>query len=126
MGEGVRAMQVPTWVKPGIWGAVIGAVAMSIAGFWGLGWTTSSTAQHAAQASADAAVVKALVPFCVTKAQLDPDATKLAKVRAETSPYTRTELVKNSGWAPLIGTATVVDSALAEACADQLLSLKAG
>src|SRR6266849_918944 len=93
---GGTAMQVPTWVKPGIWGAVVGAVAMCIVGFWGLGWTTSGTAQRAGQERVDAAVLVALVPFCVAKAQLDPDTTKLAKLRAETSPYTRTQLVKDS------------------------------
>ena len=38
-------MQVQrAWLKPGIWGAVVGSILTMIVGFsWG-GWTTSSTA----------------------------------------------------------------------------------
>ena len=41
-------MQVPQWVKPGVWGVVIGAVAIMIVGFAWWGWTLSSTAERMA------------------------------------------------------------------------------
>ena len=62
-------MQVPPWLKPGIWGAVIGAVAMVTVGFAQFGWKTGSAAESLAQARADVAVASALVPFCIAKAQ---------------------------------------------------------
>ena len=40
-------MVQPVWLKPGIWGAVIGGVLTMIVGFgWG-GWTTSGTVSRA-------------------------------------------------------------------------------
>ncbi len=38
-------MQVPQWVKPGVWGAIIGAIGMMIIGFGWMGWTLGSTAE---------------------------------------------------------------------------------
>ncbi len=43
------------WLKPGVWGAVIGSILTMIVGFsWG-GWTTSSTALQVTMKQADAA-----------------------------------------------------------------------
>ena len=55
-------MRVPQWIKPGVWGAVIGAVAMMIIGFAWWGWTLSSTAEHMATERANAAVVALFTP----------------------------------------------------------------
>ena len=65
-----------------MWGAAAGAVAMTIVGFSQLGWFTAGSADRMAQDRADTAVVAALVPFCVTKAQADPDHAVLVKVMA--------------------------------------------
>ena len=65
-------MRIPVWFKPGVWGVGVGAVAMAIVGFTQLGWTTSGNAELLAQERASTAVVAALVPFCVAKAQQDP------------------------------------------------------
>jgi hypothetical protein len=112
-------MRIHQNVKPALWGGVAGAVAMTIVGFWGLGWTTAGTADRAGQARAEAAVATALVPFCVAKAQQDPDAAKLAKFRAETSSWSRTQLVREAGWATMAG-ASAPESGLASACSDKL------
>jgi hypothetical protein len=40
---------------------------MSIVGFWGLGWTTSGTAQRAGQERVDAAVIVALAEACADR-----------------------------------------------------------
>jgi hypothetical protein len=117
-------MRVPASVKPGVWGAGVGAIAMIMIGFWGLGWTTAGTAERVAKDRADTAVVLALVPFCVAKAQQDADGAKLTKFQTEESSYTRTQLVTDSGWATLIGT-TSPDYALARACSEKLQALKA-
>ena len=112
-------MQIPVWLKPALWGAAAGAVAISIVGFSQLGWYTSSSADRMAQDRAEAAVVVALVPFCVTKAQQDPDHAVLAKFQSEQSSYSRSDLVMKAGWATL-GSAKFGDNALARACSEQL------
>ena len=98
---------------------------MLIAGFWLFGWTTTSTAQRNAKVQVDAAVVAALVPFCVAKAETDTDAAKLTKFRAETSSYSRTEMVRTNGWA-MLGSAPTADYALTQACSDKLQVARAG
>jgi len=112
-------MQTYPWIKPAIWGAVGGAVAIMMAGFWGMGWTTAGTADRMAKDRAEAAVVAALVPFCVANAEHDPDGAKLAKVRAESSDYSREQLVSEDGWATMPGM-TTSDRDLVSACSDKL------
>jgi hypothetical protein len=118
-------MQIPVGLKPGLWGAVAGAIGMAIVGFWQLGWTTSGTAEQLAQQRADTAVVAALVPFCVVKAEQDPDKTVLAKFRAEESSYSRSDMVTKAGWATLAGGKSS-DDALARACSEKLHGMKSG
>jgi hypothetical protein len=118
-------MKTPIWLKPGLWGAVGGAVAISVVGFSQLGWTTTATAERLAQEHADTAVVAALVPFCVVKAQQDPDKAVLAKFQAEQSSYSRSDMVMKAGWATL-GTEKSPDNALARACSDKLQGMKSG
>jgi hypothetical protein len=116
-------MRIHQNVKPAAWGMVGGAIAMAIIGFWGLGWTTAASADRLGQSRADAAVATALVPYCVSKAQLDPDGAKLTKFRTEQSSWTRNQIVRDSGWATMSGM-TSPDSALANACAEKLSTLQ--
>ena len=65
-------MNMPEWLKPGFFGAVVGAGALAISGFaWG-GWMTSSAAEKVASEQARHAVVAALVPICVEQSSQDP------------------------------------------------------
>ena len=112
-------MRLPEWTKPAIWGAIVGGVATAIVGFSYLGWTTAGSAEKMAQTQSEAAVVSTLVPFCAAKAQQDVDITKLAKFRAESSSYGRTDIVSASGWATMPGM-TSADYELARACAEKL------
>jgi hypothetical protein len=65
-------------LKPGIWGAVIGAAAISVIGFSSFGWTLGSIAERMAKEQAHTAVVAVLAPICVEKFQHQADAaTKL-------------------------------------------------
>lgn len=118
-------MKIPVWVKPGVWGAVAGAIAMAIIGFSQLGWTTAATAEQLAQERSNTAVVAALVPFCVAKAQQDPDKAVFAKFQAETSSYSRSDMVMKAGWAT-VGNEKSPDNALARACSDKLNGPKSG
>ena len=97
---------------------------MAVVGFSYLGWTTTSTAEKLAQDTANTAVVSALVPFCVVKAQADPNLMTLTKFQAEQSSYSRSDIVMKAGWATLDGTAAGND-ALARACAEKLHVAKA-
>jgi hypothetical protein len=116
-------MQIHPSVKPGFWSAVGGAVAMAIVGFWGLGWTTAGSADRLGQTRATAAVADALMPFCVARAQQDPDQAKLSKFRAETSSWSRTQIVRDAGWATMDGM-TSPDSALATVCSEKLSTVQ--
>lgn len=108
------------WIKPRAGAAVLGAAAMAIGGFWGLGWTTANTADQLARNRSETAVVAALVPFCVANAKRDTDASKMAKLGGETSLWSRSQLVRDAGWAKVSGTEQV-DRSVAEACSDQLM-----
>lgn len=118
-------MQVHQSVKPAAWGFVVGAIAMAIVGFQGLGWTTAGSAERQARDQAGAAVAAALVPFCIAKAEQDPDPSKLVKFRAETSSWSSSQIVRDAGWATTPGM-TSPDGALASACSEKLHLAKAG
>lgn len=119
----MQAMYV--WLKPGIWGAVLGGILTMIVGFgWG-GWTTSGTASREAMKQADAAVTAALVPICLAGGKADvARATKLGELTALTSSYEQTEFVMKTGWATFPGQEDP-NRAVAEACAPALLKTAA-
>ena len=57
-------MKMPVELKPALWGAVGGAVALALIGFtWG-GWVTGAKARGMAKTNSEAAVVAALAPIC--------------------------------------------------------------
>jgi hypothetical protein len=118
-------MVQPVWLKPGIWGAVIGGVLTMIVGFgWG-GWTTSGTAGQMAVKQADAAVTAALVPICLAGQKVDgARVKKLGELTAITSSWEQTEFVMKTGWATFPGQADP-NRAVAEGCASALLKTAA-
>ncbi|MCF3934137.1 hypothetical protein L1787_12005 [Acuticoccus sp. M5D2P5] len=107
------------WVKPGVTGAVVGAVGLAIVGFtWG-GWVTGGTAEARASASSKLAMVNALVPFCVARSGVDdPEAIQTLADLKDAREYQRADILMKAGWAtPPGGTA---DRDLARACAAKL------
>ena len=91
-------------LKPGIWGAVIGAAAISVVGFSSLGWTLGSTAERMAKERAQTAVVDVLAPICVEKFQHQTDAaTKLIEFK-KVSSWDRRSFIEKGGWATMAGT----------------------
>lgn len=108
-------MKSPDWMKPSLYGAVIGAFAVTMIGFsWG-GWVTGGAADEAAAALSKADVVSALRPVCLENAEADPD--RLAKfetIRAAAA-YQRSAAVMATGWATMPGE-TEPNRAVAEAC----------
>ncbi len=116
-------MRVPQSVKPGVWGAVIGAVVIMIIGFSWWGWTLSSTAEQMATERANTAVVALLTPICVASFMKQPDAmTKLTEFQ-QTASWRQTEFVEKGGWATAAGSTTPL-SVVAKACAEQLVKTK--
>jgi hypothetical protein len=107
-------------LKPGIWGAVIGAVAISVIGFSSLGWTLGSTAERMAKDRAQTAVVGVLAPICVEKFQRQADAaTKLIEFNKVSSSWDRRSIIEKGGWATVPGT-DAPNSAVVTACAERL------
>ena len=113
-------MKKYTSLKPGIWGAVIGAVAISVIGFSSFGWTLGSTAERMAKEQAQTAVVAVLAPICVEKFQHQADAaTKLVEFKKESSTWSRRSIIEKGGWATMPGT-DAANSAVVTACAERL------
>ncbi|SFH13719.1 hypothetical protein [Sulfitobacter dubius] len=108
-------MTTLVWLRPGIYGALIGAVLASIVGFtWG-GWVTDGTAVARARVLSHNNVVASMVPVCLYLAEGDPDrSTKLATIRAAPSVRKRDALMA-FGWATVPGTDTP-DQDLANGC----------
>lgn len=112
-------MKTPEWLKPGIYGAVIGAVMTVVAGFtWG-GWVTGGSAEEMASDMSSDDVIAALTPVCVDMARTDVDrVAKLATIRAA-SVYKRRDAVMEAGWATVPGS-DAPNRDLAQACIDGL------
>ena len=110
-------------LKPALWGAVTGAVAISVIGFSSMGWTLGSTAERMAADRAESAVVSVLAPICVEKFQQQADsAAKLIEFKQAASWDPRA-IIEKGGWATLPGSDTA-NYAVAEACANLLSKLK--
>jgi hypothetical protein len=108
-------MTTPEWLKPGIYGALIGAVFVGVVGFsWG-GWMTGGSANKMASAMAHDNVIAALLPVCVDMSRTDTDrVAKLATIR-EASTYRQRDAVMAAGWATIPGSETP-NRDLAQAC----------
>lgn len=108
-------MNIPEWVKPGLLGAVAGAIFVSVVGFsWG-GWMTRADADSMAASLSNDNVIAALVPVCLDIASTDPDrAGQMETIRAAVY-YKRRDAVMDAGWATVPG-AEGPDRGLAAAC----------
>ncbi|AWI86890.1 hypothetical protein CEW88_24130 (plasmid) [Alloyangia pacifica] len=119
-------MKTVSWLKPGVYGAAIGAVALAVLGFsWG-GWQTAGGAATRAQTASHDSVIAAMVPVCLDLAQSDPErSAKMETIRAA-STYKQKDAVMSAGWATMsAGWATVPgaekpDADIAKACLSAL------
>ncbi|WP_320179198.1 hypothetical protein [Roseovarius pacificus] len=112
-------MTTPEWLKPGIYGALLGAAFVGIVGFsWG-GWVTGSSAEKMASEMAEDSVIAALVPFCLDMSRADNERiAKLATIR-EASSFKRRDAVMETGWATMPGS-DGPNRDLAQACIEGL------
>ncbi|MBY6141859.1 hypothetical protein KUV26_20680 [Leisingera daeponensis] len=108
-------MNSPEWLKPGLCGAVTGAVLAGFVGFtWG-GWVTGGTSNDRAMAMARNNVVTALVPVCLDMARTDAERdAKLAAIRA-VATFRQRDALMEAGWATVPGAETP-DRDIAQAC----------
>ena len=108
-------MTFPEWTKPGIYGALAGAIAVSILGFtWG-GWTTSGNAQEMAQNLANEEVTLAMVPVCLNMSAADPERAEKLVTLQEATGFSRRKAMMDTGWATQPGSDTP-NRDLADAC----------
>ena len=113
-------MKIHPGIKPAVWGAVGGAIIISIVGFSTLGWTLGSTAEQMANDRAEVAVVAALAPVCVAKFQAQSDApAKLVEFKKVSSSWDQSSFIEKGGWATMPGS-DKPNSAVARACAEKL------
>ncbi|RFP88501.1 hypothetical protein DZK27_08435 [Rhodobacteraceae bacterium 63075] len=112
-------MITPEWLKPGLYGALMGAAFVGIAGFtWG-GWVTGGTANDRAMAMSHDDMVVSMVPVCLDMARSDPArADKMEKIRAA-STYQKRDALMDVGWATMPGT-EAPDRDIAQACLKEL------
>ncbi|MDP3315678.1 MAG: hypothetical protein Q8M47_06385 [Devosia sp.] len=107
-------MQFPSWLKPGLTGAAVGAIGLAIVGFsWG-GWVTGGSAKEMASKASTSAVAMALTPYCVERAGTLDAATALTEIKGA-SAYSRKGMVEKAGWATPLG-ADKPNAELAQAC----------
>jgi hypothetical protein len=114
-------MKIPTWLKPGLIGAALGAVATMVIGFNQGGWYSNKSAEKLADDRSAVAVVGALVPVCLAQAKLDPQG--IEKIKAMTTmvtSYERRDYLIKAGWATT-STADGPNRDVATACADTLI-----
>jgi hypothetical protein len=109
-------------LKPGIWGAVIGAAAISVLGFSSFGWTLGSTAERMAQERGQTAVVAVLAPICVEKFQHQADASAKLVEFNKVPSWDRRSIIERGGWATMPGNDGPPNSAVVTACAERLAS----
>jgi hypothetical protein len=115
-----KIMNISPNVKPALWGAVGGAVALAILGFtWG-GWVTSSTAITMADKHANVEVAKVLAPICFLQFNQQPGAdARLVELKGITSPYEQASFIEKSGAATMPGSDKMVKG-VSQACAELL------
>ncbi|MDB5538556.1 MAG: hypothetical protein JWQ89_283 [Devosia sp.] len=109
-------MQFPTWLKPGLIGAGVGAIALAIVGFSYGGWVTGGSAQDMALKQSNTAVAAALMPYCVERAGgADADTVTVMTALKAATTYSRKGIVEKAGWATPLG-AEKPNTELAQAC----------
>jgi hypothetical protein len=111
------------WLKPAVWGAIIGGVLTMILGFSWMGWVLGGTAERMAAERASAAVVVALTPSCVARFMQQPNAAAKLKELQAVDSWKQREFVETGGWATSRGDKEP-HTGVAGACAEELVKTK--
>ena len=111
------------WLRPAVWGAIVGSVTTMIVGFSWMGWMLGGTAERMALQRTDAAVVVALTPSCVSRFMQQPNAAAKLKELHAIDSWKQQEFIEAGGWATSIGE-KAPNASVATACAEQLIKAK--
>lgn len=112
------------WLKPGIWGALIGVIGIMVLGFSQFGWMLGSKAEQMAREQANTAVAVALASVCADKFFAETDsATRLAQLKLLKMDYAQREFIEKGGWATMRD-ANAPNYQLASECAKRILAPK--
>jgi hypothetical protein len=112
-------MTTPEWLKPGLYGAACGAIALAVVGFnWG-GWVTGTTARQMASEQSRTDVVATLTSICLDQSKRDPQLAERVVLLKAASSWERGDIVLKNGWATMPGT-TEGNRLVAIACADKV------
>ncbi len=114
--------KIPEWVKPAVWGGIVGAVVIAIIGFSANWVVTSGTANEQAERRAQQAVIAAMMPVCVAqfkKVAEEEQVTHLAALQKESS-WKQGDYIEKQGWATMPGSKKP-NNKVADACAEELL-----
>jgi hypothetical protein len=120
--EVIMDVDIPEWVKLASWGAVGGAVVVTLIGF-SAGWViTSGAAKQAADRKAEKAVISALTRICVAQFKSVPQGEQKTHIAALEKGrfWEQSDYVESHGWATMPG-GTKPNEAVAEACVSELL-----
>ncbi len=100
------------------WGAIGGAIVISVIGFkWG-GWVTSGTAQ----VLAEEAVVDRLARICIVQFNQDSQKDKKLEEVKKAGSWERDSYVEKQGWATMPGEKEPNEE-VADVCAKQLMEI---
>lgn len=115
---------IPIWVKPAIWGGVIGAVLITIIGFSTDMVVSGSTAKQMAETSSKESAIAAMAPICVAQFKTLTPNNQMEQIAAlkDESSYKRDDFVMAKGWATMPGSAEPNDD-IAQRCASLLMEL---
>ena len=113
-------MNISPNVKPALWGAVGGAIALAVLGFtWG-GWVTSSTATTMADEHATIELAKVLAPICSLQFNQQPGAeARMVELKGIKSLYEQASFIEKSGAATMPGSDKTIKG-VSRACAELL------
>jgi hypothetical protein len=109
-------------IKPALWGAVGGAVALATVGFqWG-GWVTGGQAQALAKLQVQASQVAMLAPVCAANFRALPDVVVRTAALSKADSWRKSDSFKDASakWVTLPGE-TYPNSALVEQCSALIL-----
>jgi hypothetical protein len=111
------------YIKPFVWGMVVGSVVLLIAIF-SAGWVvTNGSAQAKAEEMATNAVIDRLAPISVAQFMQDPNREERLEELKELDSWKRSEYVEKQGWATMPGEKEA-DSKVARECARRLVELE--
>ena len=110
-------------VKPFTWGAVVGAIVLSIVMF-STGWAvTSSTSNTNAREMTQDAVVENLAAICVAQFERTDNRDEKLNTLIETDSWKRSRYVSDQGWATMPGSESPTKDVAAE-CAQRLAKMQ--